>query len=137
MYFRWPSLNGWVKLGQPVPLSNLVPPWKSGRPHNRQVNTPGRFSLRNTPQNGASVPCSRRTCFSSALRSATRERYCSSVGGVRSKVVASAARSWGMLWSFAAFAALITGAAAAQPVKTQGQALADDAAQYAAYYRVP
>ena len=29
--------NGWVKLGQPVPLSNLVPPWNSGSPHSRQV----------------------------------------------------------------------------------------------------
>ena len=61
MVLRCPSANGWVKLGQPVPLSNLVPPWNSGRPHSRQVKTPGRFSFRKTPQKGASVPCSRRT----------------------------------------------------------------------------
>src|SRR5690349_20322378 len=136
MVLRCSSANGWVKLGHPVPLSNLVPPWKSGRPHSRQVKTPARFSFRNTPQNGASVPCSSRTCFSSSLRSATKERNCSSVGGVRSKVVASAARSWGILLSFAAFAALITGVAEAQPVKSQAEALADDAAQYAAHYWV-
>jgi len=41
-----------------------------------------------------------------------------------------------MLWSFAAFAALITGVAEAQPVKSQAEALADDAAQYAAHYWV-
>jgi hypothetical protein len=38
--------------------------------------------------------------------------------------------------SFAAALALITGAAGAQPVKTQAEALADDAAQYAAQFQV-
>lgn len=41
-----------------------------------------------------------------------------------------------MIWSFAAGLALITGTAAAQPAKTQAEALADDAAQYAAHYGV-
>src|SRR5689334_8339511 len=140
MLLRCPSANGCVKLGQPVPLSNLVPPWNSGRPHSRQVKTPGRFSVRKTPQNGASVPCSRRTCYSSSLRSATSSRNCSSVGGVRSKVVVSAARSWGMVRSFLAAAALIMGTAAAQPapepVETRAEAISEDAAQYAAQFRV-
>jgi streptogrisin C len=47
-------------------------------------------------------------------------------------VVASAARSWLMFWSFAAAAALITGNASAQPVQTQAEALTEDAIQYAA-----
>jgi streptogrisin C len=42
-----------------------------------------------------------------------------------------------MMRSFAAGLALITGTASAQPVKTQTEALADDAAQYAAQFRVP
>src|SRR3954469_6151124 len=140
MVLRCPSANGWVKLGQPVPLSNLVPPLNNGRPHSRQVNTPSRFSVRKTPQNGASVPCSRRTCFSSSSRSATSDCNCLSVGGVRSKVLWSAARSWGILWSFAAGLVLITGAARAQPaaqrVETQTEALSEDAVQYAARFGV-
>src|SRR5438309_1384967 len=136
MVSRCPSANGWVKLGQPVPLSNLVPPWNNGRPHSRQVNTPGRFSSRNRPQNGASVPCSSSTCFSSSSRSATKAWNCSGVGGVRSKVAWSAARSWLIFWSFAAPATLITGSAAAQPIQTQAEALADDAVQYAAAFGV-
>jgi hypothetical protein len=41
-----------------------------------------------------------------------------------------------MVWSFAAASALITPAATAQPVETQEQALAEDAAQYAAQFGV-
>jgi hypothetical protein len=42
-----------------------------------------------------------------------------------------------MVWSFAALAAaFITAGAVAQPLKTQAEALADDAAQYAAHYGV-
>ena len=48
----------------------------------------------------------------------------------------STARSWVIVWSFAAAAALITGKAAAQPVQTQSEALAEDAIQYAAAYAV-
>ncbi|NUR44831.1 MAG: hypothetical protein HOP91_01555 [Sphingomonas sp.] len=55
---------------------------------------------------------------------------------MRSKVVRSAARSWLIFWSFAAAAALIMGSAQAQPVQTQGEALADDAVQYAAAFGV-
>jgi hypothetical protein len=51
-------------------------------------------------------------------------------------VVVSAARSWGIFLSFAAALALITGTAAAQPVQTQQEALADDAVQYAAQFGV-
>src|SRR5690348_9031649 len=102
MYLRWPSANGCVKLGHPVPLSNLVPPWNSGRPHRRQVNTPGRFSLRNTPQKGASVPCSSNTWRSSSLRSATSASICSRVGGVRSKFAWWVATSCGIIVSFIA-----------------------------------
>lgn len=40
------------------------------------------------------------------------------------------------MWSFGAALALITGTAAAQPMKTDAAALADDAAQYAAQYHV-
>jgi hypothetical protein len=52
-------------------------------------------------------------------------------------VVASAARSWFILSSFIAAAALSTAAAAAQPVRTRAEALTEDAAQYAAQFRVP
>lgn len=48
----------------------------------------------------------------------------------------SAARSWGIVWSFAAAAALITTAASAQPVETRAEALAEDAIQYAAAFGV-
>ena len=48
----------------------------------------------------------------------------------------SAARSWFIVWSFAAAAALITGNATAQPVQTQAEALADYAVQYAATFGV-
>ncbi|MFL6722179.1 MAG: hypothetical protein ACJ8FT_10315 [Sphingomonas sp.] len=48
----------------------------------------------------------------------------------------SRAISWGIVWSFAAAAAYITPAAQAQPVQTQADALADDAVQYAAQFRV-
>jgi len=51
--------------------------------------------------------------------------------------VVSAARSWGILRSFAAAAALITSAAAAQPVQTHAEAIAEDATQYAAQFGVP
>jgi hypothetical protein len=51
--------------------------------------------------------------------------------------VVSVARSWLILWSFAAALPLITGAAHAQPVLTQDQALAEDATQYAAQFGVP
>ena len=51
-------------------------------------------------------------------------------------MLVSAARSWGMIWSFGAALGLITGTAAAQPVKAEASALAEDAAQYAAQYHV-
>jgi streptogrisin C len=51
-------------------------------------------------------------------------------------VVRSAARSWFIFWSFAAGAALITGAAAAQPVETHAEAMAEDGIQYAAQFGV-
>ena len=51
-------------------------------------------------------------------------------------MVWSAARSWLIFWSFAAAAALNTGIARAQPVLSQVEALAEDAVQYAALFRV-
>jgi hypothetical protein len=48
----------------------------------------------------------------------------------------SAARSWGIVWSFAAAAALITTGATAQPVETRAEAFAEDAIQYAAAFGV-
>ena len=51
-------------------------------------------------------------------------------------MVWSAARSWVIVWSFAASAALITPNASAQPVETQSQALAEDGIQYAAAFGV-
>src|SRR5262249_13633044 len=81
---RWFSEKGLVKLGQPVPLSNFAPALNSGSPHRRQVYSPSRFSSRKTPQKAASVPCSSSTCRSSSLRSATRIRNSSLLGGVRS-----------------------------------------------------
>ena len=52
-------------------------------------------------------------------------------------MVWSAARSWVILCSFAAAAALITGTAVAQPVQSGAEAIADDAAQYAGQFGVP
>jgi len=51
-------------------------------------------------------------------------------------VVLSAARSWLILWSFAAEAALITTSARAQPVESDAEALAEDAVQYAGAFHV-
>jgi len=48
----------------------------------------------------------------------------------------SAARSWGIIWSFAAAAALITTNAIAQPVESKAEAFAEDAIQYAAAFGV-
>ena len=51
-------------------------------------------------------------------------------------MVWSAARSWGIIWSFAAAAALITTDAPAQPVQTHTEAFAEDAIHYAAAFGV-
>jgi hypothetical protein len=51
-------------------------------------------------------------------------------------VLESVARSCCIIWSFAAAAALTTAPAAAQPVETQAEALAEDAAQYAIQFGV-
>src|SRR5438552_14268731 len=47
---------GAKKLGQPVPLSNLVSERKSGRSQAAQANRPGRCSLSSALEYGRSVP---------------------------------------------------------------------------------
>src|SRR6516225_12045006 len=67
-------LVGAKKLGQPVPLSNLVSERKSGRSQAAQANRPGRCSLSSALEYGRSVPRCRstwncsgvKTCFHSA-----------------------------------------------------------------------
>jgi hypothetical protein len=41
----WSGSKGWLKLGQPVPDSNLLSDRNRGRPHSRQAKTPGAFFL--------------------------------------------------------------------------------------------
>ena len=68
------SSIGAKKLGQPVPLSNLVSERKSGRSQAAQANRPGRCSLSSALECGRSVPRCRstrncsgvNTCFHSA-----------------------------------------------------------------------
>src|SRR5215212_2629552 len=76
---------GSKKLGQPVPDSNFVPERNSGKPHSRQTWAPLPLCALNTPQYGASVPCSRMTSRSSGVRSAVSAWDCSVDGGLRSK----------------------------------------------------
>jgi len=52
---------GRKKLGQPVPLSNLVAELNSGNPQPAQLKTPRRCSLFRGLENGRSVPASWRT----------------------------------------------------------------------------
>ena len=56
-----PSATGSVKLGQPVPESNLVSEEKSGSPQETQVYKPLRFSSQYGPVKARSVPCWRVT----------------------------------------------------------------------------
>jgi hypothetical protein len=54
------SGKGRKKLGQPVPLSNLVDDEKRGSEHPAQVNKPRLCSLFSELENGGSVPASRK-----------------------------------------------------------------------------
>ena len=51
--------NGWKKLGQPLPLSNLLSVRNNATPLTGSTKVPGRFSSRCEPVNGRSVPCSK------------------------------------------------------------------------------
>ena len=55
-----PSAAGWVKLGQPVPDSNLASEGNSSAPQPPQVYIPVFLLSRSSPVNGRSVPFSRR-----------------------------------------------------------------------------
>src|SRR5208282_403002 len=68
--------TGEVKLGQPVPLSNLVVPSNKGWPQPAQLNTPGRFSERRAQLPGRSVACSRMIEYCSGV---SRARHSASV----------------------------------------------------------
>jgi hypothetical protein len=60
---------GFQKLGQPVPLSNLVVDEKRSRAQPAQANTPARCSSLSGLVNGVSVPALRRTSYCSGVRS--------------------------------------------------------------------
>src|ERR1700730_11068114 len=55
------SSSGFQKLGQPVPLSNLVSDENNGCPHAAHLNVPSRFSEWSGLEPGDSVPCFRST----------------------------------------------------------------------------
>src|SRR5256885_3298276 len=55
------------KLGQPVPLSNLVEASNSSAPQPAHWNSPGRFSVFSGLEPGRSVPCSTRTLCCSGV----------------------------------------------------------------------
>src|SRR3989338_9543714 len=63
------KLTGSVKLGQPVPESNLVSEEKSSWPQIAQRNIPRSWLSQYLPVNGASVPPSRATLFNSGSSS--------------------------------------------------------------------
>src|SRR5690606_39862296 len=56
---------GCVNEGQPVPDSNFTPDSKSGFPHAAQTYVPGSLVPTKHPDHGGSVPCCRRTRYSS------------------------------------------------------------------------
>jgi hypothetical protein len=67
---------GLKKLGQPVPLSNLVCASNRGWPQPAQANVPGRFSYNSAHEPGASVACCRNTRYCSGVK---RWRHSASV----------------------------------------------------------
>ena len=79
--------SGAQKLGQPVPLSNLVVDEKSVEAQPAQANVPRRFSCRSGLVNGRSVASCRSTAYCSGVRSL---RHSASVW-VTSKVSAASA----------------------------------------------
>jgi hypothetical protein len=56
----WPGML-WVKLGQPVPLSNFASALNRGRPQAEQMKVPDRFSLLSWWEKGRSVASSNST----------------------------------------------------------------------------
>src|SRR6478735_2068664 len=64
-----PSM-GTLKLGQPVPLSNLRSATNSGWPQAAQLKVPARCSWSRAQVPARSVPCSRMTWYCSGVRSA-------------------------------------------------------------------
>ena len=62
--------TGVLKLGQPVPLSNLVLLSNKGCPQPAQANCPGRFSCRSAQLPGRSVPWPRMMSYCSGVRMA-------------------------------------------------------------------
>ena len=68
--------RGSLKLGQPVPLSNLTLPSKSGASQPAQWKVPGRFSASRAQLPGRSVPCPRMMRYCSGV---SRARHSASV----------------------------------------------------------
>src|SRR5215469_11157986 len=66
--FDCPSI-GAQKLGQPVPLSNLVLEENNGKPHPAQRYVPGRYSLFSGLVQGRSVSRRRSTAYCSKVSS--------------------------------------------------------------------
>src|SRR5438445_7848550 len=60
---------GWVKLGQPVPLSNLSSARNNSVPQPAHEYRPGSWSSHNAPVNGRSVPRWRSTRYCSGVSS--------------------------------------------------------------------
>ena len=63
------SASGVQKLGQPVPLSNLVFEENSGRSQPAQAKMPARCSLSSGLVHGSSVPASRSTSYCAGVSS--------------------------------------------------------------------
>ena len=62
--------SGAQKLGQPVPLSNLVEEAKAAVSQPAQVKVPGRCSFSSGLEKGISVPASRSTSYCAGVRRA-------------------------------------------------------------------
>src|SRR6266542_4877348 len=72
-------LTGSVKLGHPVPESNLASDRNSSAPQPAQRYTPSSWTFQYAPVNARSVPLRRRTSYCSGVR---RSRHSSSVIGI-------------------------------------------------------
>src|SRR3989344_2717923 len=72
--------NALSKEGHPVPESNFAPEEKSGLPHALHSYVPSAFSCTYSPENGASVPFSRKTAYSSAVSACLNPSSFSGIG---------------------------------------------------------